>query len=221
MSEKRLTLPNAVTLVRIAACPVIFLMALSPTMSVRFGAFALFVAAGLSDIWDGYLARRYDQITDIGKLLDPIADKFLVFVSFVAFYIISHRGFESDLIPWWGPGLTPGPLPVWVLVVIFGREIFITIFRSYAVGRGVVIAAGKSGKQKALLQALFIGGLLFWYPLRMLAESRSWAPQGFWGFWHAFHTGWVGVTLVLALILTIYSMLDYLWSYRSLVGIRS
>jgi hypothetical protein len=55
----------------------------------------------------------------------------------------------------------------------------------------------------------------------MLAESRSWDPQGFWGFWHVFHTGWVGVTLVLALILTIYSMLDYLWSYRSLVGIRS
>ena len=221
MSENRLTLPNVITLARIAACPVIFFMALSPTMSVRFGAFVLFVAAGLSDIWDGYLARRYNEITDVGKLLDPLADKFLLFVTFIAFFVISHRGVEGDLIPWWGPGLEPGPMPVWVLVVIFGREIFITIFRSYAVGQGVIIAAGKSGKQKALLQALFIGGLLLWYPLRMLAESRAWGDEGLYGYWAALHTGWVGVTLVLALIMTIYSMLDYLWSYRSLVGIRS
>jgi CDP-diacylglycerol--glycerol-3-phosphate 3-phosphatidyltransferase len=163
----------------------------------------------------GYLARRYDQITDVGKLLDPIADKLLLVVTFIPFFIISHRGFETDLIPWWGP------MPVWVLVVIFGREIFITLFRSYAVGRGVVIAAGKSGKQKTLLQALFIGGLLLWYPLRMLAESRMWDIDGLYGYWSALHTGWIGVTLVLALILTIYSMLDYLWSYRSLVGIRN
>ncbi len=215
MSENRLTLPNAITLARIAVCPVLFFMTLSPSMAVRFGAFALFVAAGISDIWDGYLARRYDQITDVGKLLDPIADKLLVVVTFIPFFIISHRGLEADLIPWWGP------MPVWVLVVIFGREIFITLFRSYAVGRGVVIAAGRSGKQKALLQALFIGGLLLWYPLGMLAESRMWADEGLYGYWRALHTGWVAVTLVLALVLTIYSMLDYLWSYRSLVGIRS
>ena len=215
LSENRLTLPNVITLARIAVCPVLFLMALSPTMTVRFGAFVLFVLAGLSDIWDGYLARRYDQITNIGKLLDPIADKLLLFVTFVPFFIISHRGLPGDLIPWWGP------MPAWVLVIIFGREIFITIFRSYAVGRGVVIAAGKSGKQKALLQALFIGGLLLWYPLRMLAESRGWDDGGMYGYWRTLHTGWVGVTLAFALILTIYSMLDYLWSYRSLVGIRN
>lgn len=215
MSENRLTLPNVITLARIAVCPVVFFMALSPTMTVRFGAFVLFVVAGLSDIWDGYLARRYDQITDTGKLLDPIADKLLLFVTFTAFFVISHRGSDGDLIPLWGP------MPVWVLVVIFGREIFITIFRGYAVGRGVVIAAGKSGKQKALSQALFIGGLLLWYPLRMLSESRVWDDEGLYGYWETLHRGWVGVTLTLALILTIYSMLDYLWSYRSLVGIRS
>jgi phosphatidylglycerophosphate synthase len=111
-------------------------------------------------------------------------------------------------------------MPIWVLVVIFGREIFITIFRSYAAGRGVIIPAGKSGKQKALLQALFMGGLLLWYPVRMAAEANAWDGP-FWTLWEQFHTGWVGVTLVLALILTVYSMLDYLWSYRSLVGLRS
>jgi len=215
LSDNCLTLPNVITLFRIAVCPVLFLMALSPTMTIRFGAFVLFVVAGFSDIWDGYLARRYDQITDVGKLLDPIADKLILFVTFVPFFVISHRGFDGDLIPWWGT------MPVWVLVVIFGREIFITIFRSYAVGRGVVIAAGKSGQQKALLQALFIGGLLLWYPLRMLAESRGWENEGLYGYWQTLHTGWVGITLAGALILTIYSMLDYLWSYRSVLGIRS
>jgi CDP-diacylglycerol--glycerol-3-phosphate 3-phosphatidyltransferase len=214
LSKNRLTLPNVITLARIAVCPVIFYLALSPSMMARFGAFVLFVIAGLSDVWDGYLARRYDLITEMGKLLDPLADKLLLLATFGPFFIISQRGIEADLIPWWGAW------GVWVLVVILGRELFITVFRSYAVGRGVVIAAGKSGKQKALLQALFIGGLLLWYPLRMLAESRGWGG-GFYDVWQHFHTAWIGITLGLALALTIYSMLDYLWSYRSLVGMRN
>lgn len=214
MSKNRLTLPNVITLARIAICPVIFYMALSPSMMARFGAFVLFVIAGLSDIWDGYLARRYDLITDMGKLLDPLADKLLLLATFGPFFIISQRGIEADLIPWWGAW------GVWVLVVILGRELFITVFRSYAVGRGVVIAAGKSGKQKALIQALFIAALLLWYPLRMLAESRGWGG-GFYDVWQQIHIAWIGITLGLALALTIYSMLDYLWSYRSLVGMRS
>ena len=106
------------------------------------------------------------------------------------------------------------------MIVIFGRELFMTLFRQYAVGQGVVIPAGRSGKQKALLQALFIGGLLLWYPLRMLASARAW-DGGLWTFWEQLHTTWIEVTLWLALVLTIYSMIDYLWSYRSLVGVRS
>tara|TARA_B110000116_G_scaffold249858_1_gene243818 strand:+ start:197 stop:841 length:645 start_codon:yes stop_codon:yes gene_type:complete len=214
VSENRFTLPNVITVVRIIVAPAVAYMALAPDMSTRVWAFALFVAAALSDVYDGYLARRYDLITDMGKLLDPLADKLLMAAAFVPFYIISHRGVEGDLIPWLGP------MPIWVLVVIFGREIFITIFRSYAAARGVIIPAGKSGKQKALLQALFMGGLLLWYPVRMAAEANAWDGP-FWTFWEQFHTGWIGVTLVLALILTVYSMLDYLWSYRSLVGLRS
>src|SRR5688572_24036172 len=140
MSGSRYTLPNIITVARIAACPVIFFLALAPGIGARVWAFVLFVAAALSDVWDGWLARRYDLITDVGKLLDPIADKLLLVATFVPFYIVSHRGTEADLIPWWGA------MPVWVLVVIFGRELFITLFRGYAVRRGVVIPAGKSGK---------------------------------------------------------------------------
>jgi CDP-diacylglycerol---glycerol-3-phosphate 3-phosphatidyltransferase len=209
----RFTLPNIITLARIAACPVIFFLAIAPGAGARFWAFALFVVAALSDIWDGHLARRYGLITDVGKLLDPIADKLLLVATIVPFYIVSHGGTEAGLIPGWGE------MPVWVMVVIFGREIFMTVFRSYAARRGVVIPAGKSGKRKALFQALFVGGLLLWYPLRLMADARGWAG-GFWSFWTWVHGGWVNVTLWVAIVLTVYSMLDYLWSYRSVVGIR-
>jgi CDP-diacylglycerol--glycerol-3-phosphate 3-phosphatidyltransferase len=214
MSGSRMTLPNIITLARIATCPVIFWLAMAPGTGMRFGAFALFVVAGLSDVWDGYLARRYDLITDVGKLLDPIADKLLLVVTFVPFYLISHRGTELDLLPW-----PFGAMPMWVMVVILGRELFITLFRQYAVRRGVVIAAGTSGKHKALFQSLFVGGLLLLYPLRLVAESRGWEGP-VWGAWSRFQGAFVTVTLSVAIVLTLYSMFDYLWSYRSVVGIR-
>lgn len=213
MTGSRFTLPNIITVARIAMCPVIFWLAMAPGAGARFSAFVLFVVAGLSDVWDGYLARRYDLITDVGKLLDPIADKLLLLVTFIPFYLISHRGTELDLIPWWGA------MPMWVMVVILGRELFITLFRQYAVRRGVVIAAGKSGKYKALFQSLFVGGLLLLYPLRQVAVNRGWEGTA-WTVWSEFHGAWVAITLGIAIVLTIYSMFDYLWSYRSVVGIR-
>ena len=214
MQGSRVTLPNIITVARIAACPVIFFLAIAPGIGLRLWAFGLFVAAALSDIWDGYLARRYDLITDMGKLLDPIADKLLLVATFLPFYLISHRGSEPDLIPLWGV------MPVWVILVIFGRELFITLFRGYAVRRGVVIPAGPSGKRKTLFQLVFAGSLLLWYPLRAIAEDRAW-DGALWSFWAQFHGAWVAVTLAIAIVLTVYSMMDYLWSYRSVVGIRN
>ncbi len=211
---RRLNLPNLITLARIGVCPVLFWLALQPGTGARFGAFVLFIAAALSDLWDGYLARKHGLITDVGKLLDPLADKLLLVVTFIPFYIISHRPGPANGLPWWGP------LPVWVLVVIFGREAAITLFRSYASRRGVVIAAGRSGKYKAFTQNLFVGGLLLWYPLRQLAADRGWIGSGVWRAWMSFHGVWIGLTLLLAVVLTVYSMIDYLWSYRSLVGVR-
>lgn len=213
MAGSRLTLPNVITVVRIAACPLIFALALAPTPGGRLWAFVLFVAAGVSDVWDGWLARKYGWITDLGKLLDPLADKLLLAATLIPFYIQSHRGPEWHL-PWWGP------LPLWVVLVIFGRELFITVFRSYAAAKGVIIAAGASGKRKAVYQSLFIGGLLFWYPLIMIVRERGWGAAPGWSVWSAFHGTWIAATLAAALALTVYSMLDYLWRYRSVVGVR-
>jgi CDP-diacylglycerol--glycerol-3-phosphate 3-phosphatidyltransferase len=206
-------LPNVITVGRIVACPAIFFLALSPSVGARLVAFVLFVGAGLSDLWDGYLARKHGWITDVGKLLDPFADKLLLVSTLIPFYIISHRGGEAGLIPLWGM------LPMWVLIVILGRELLVTLFRQWAVRQDVVIAAGTSGKYKAFLQNLFSGGLLLWYPLREIATARGLDNLPYRAFFQV-HSAWVGVTLGIALILTIYSMVDYLWSYRALMGLR-
>ncbi len=206
-------LPNAITVGRILACPAVAFLALSPSVAARLAAFVLFVGAGLSDLWDGYLARKHGWITDVGKLLDPLADKLLLVSTFIPFYYISHYRGDAGLIPGWGM------LPMWVLIVILGREILVTIFRHWAVGKDVVIAAGTSGKYKALLQNLFSGGLLLWYPLQEIAAARGLANLPYRAFVQV-HEAWIGVTLILALILTIYSMVDYVWSYRALLGFR-
>lgn len=214
MAAGRLSLPNVITLARIIACPAVFLLLLTPSIPLRFFAWVLFVAAGLSDLWDGYLARKHGLVTDLGKLLDPLADKLLVVATFVPFYILSHR---EALV---GPLPFLGPLPLWVVLVIFGREVFITIFRSYAANRGIVISAGQSGKYKAFVQNLFIGGLLLWYPLQMMSIEGGWSG-GFWTFWSYLHGGWVVVMLTGALLLTVYSLGDYLWRFRNLLGVGS
>jgi CDP-diacylglycerol--glycerol-3-phosphate 3-phosphatidyltransferase len=209
-SGRRLNLPNIITLVRIAACPVIFYLALSSDPRSGFAAFVLFVIAAVTDLWDGYLARKNKQVTDVGKLLDPIADKLLLFSTFIPLYIVSHRVGPEWPLPFWGA------LSAWIVGVIFGREILITLFRSYAVRKGLVIAAGPAGKYKAFVQNLFIGGGLLWYPLTATARSEGWTG-GFWRFWVGLHSWWILVMLSVALFLTVYSMGVYLWNYRQLL----
>jgi CDP-diacylglycerol--glycerol-3-phosphate 3-phosphatidyltransferase len=213
MVKGRLTLPNVITIGRIVACPAVFFLLMTPSVSTRIFSFVLFLVAALSDIWDGYLARKHGWVTDMGKLLDPVADKLLLIATFIPIFILSRQAGPVGPLPWWGP------LPLWVVIVIFGRELAITIFRAWAVRRGVVISAGKAGKRKALSQNLFVGGAILWYPLQSLAIERGW-EGGFWAFFHELHSIWIGVTLALAVVLTVYSMLDYLWSYRSLVGVK-
>jgi CDP-diacylglycerol--glycerol-3-phosphate 3-phosphatidyltransferase len=206
-------LPNGITVARILAAPVIFVLILGGGFGALLFTFILFVTAAVSDIWDGYLARRRGQITDFGKLADPIADKLLVVSTFVPFYIVSLRAPASDVPVVFGWGI----LPLWVLIVILGREFLITVFRGFAKRKGVVIAAGKEGKYKALFQNLFIGGEILWLALRSRALERDW-DSAFWSFWTVFHGSYVTITLAIAVLLTAYSLVVYLWRYRALVA---
>ena len=207
-----MTLPNAITFARIFACPFVAYLTLAPGTASRYAAFLLYLAAALSDIWDGHLARKYRSVTDAGKLLDPLADKLLLVSTFVPFYFLT-RGDELGGIPWWGE------LPLWVLVVVLGRELLMTAFRSYAARRGVVIAAGRTGKYKTLAQCIFAGALLLWYPTAISAAEGGWSGALWVGFRH-FHGLVIAVSLGLAVALTVLSMADYLWRYREVVSGR-
>ncbi len=139
------TAANAVTVARIALVPVI-LVALLTGEEWRWLAFALFGLAAATDRLDGWLARRNDQVTTLGVVIDPIADKLLMGGSLVALSIL-------------------GDLPWWVTVVILVRELGITWMR-YLIKDRVVLPASRGGKAKTVAQAMAIG--LFVAPLAVL-----------------------------------------------------
>lgn len=137
---------NAVTLARIAVVP-FFAWALladgGHTVTWRLVATALFVLAAATDRVDGYLARKYDLVTDLGKLLDPIADKLLIGAALVLLSAL-------------------GDLPWWVTIVILARELGITLMR-FAVLKYTVMPASRGGKLKTVLQSVAIS--IFLLPL--------------------------------------------------------
>lgn len=145
-------LPNTITMLRIAIVPVMLLIptqwALTKAGS-QFMAWA-FIVAALSDILDGWLARRSDGagVTKVGKLLDPLADKLLVSTALIMLVAVGR-------IPVWATGM---------VVVIVGRELAVTGLRGMASSDGHVVGASWQGKLKSLAQNISVGALLFHYP---------------------------------------------------------
>lgn len=202
------TIPNVITVGRIIMAPAVFFLVLVPGFWPRLLAFILFVVAAISDLWDGHLARKYGWISDFGKLMDPLADKLLLVSTFVPFYIISHRPGTANDLPYWGA------LSIWVLIVVFGRELLVTVVRQVEARRGRVIPAGKAGKYKAVVQNVFAGSAILWYALQSAAAEHGWTGR-FWELWQALlHGPVVGLSLLIAIILTVYSMGVYFISWR-------
>jgi CDP-diacylglycerol--glycerol-3-phosphate 3-phosphatidyltransferase len=210
------TLPNILTLARIALAPVIALLPFIQGSWPKVIAFGIFLVAGISDIVDGYLARTRNQITDIGKLLDPIADKMILFATLVPIYWITrHPTLLADYqIPWWGS------LPLWVAVLLVGREVLITVFRFQAKKRGVIIAAAGAGKLKTVFQNIFIGSTIAWFAWKDLIVEMRWTGR-YRDFWDRFHGTLIAVTLGVAVVLTAYSLAVYLYRYRNLLHTAS
>lgn len=206
-----MNIPNLLTVSRIVLCPAILILSLSQAYEARFAAFVLFVVAALTDIWDGRLARKHGWVTDTGKLLDPIADKLLLACTFIPLYLISHRPEDFNALPGWGE------MPLWVIIVIFAREVLVTLFRGYAVRQGIVIAAGKSGKYKTLVLSVFVGAALFWHPFAQYGAEVGWSGVMGGEPWRILHTAVITVTLWLAILLSLFSLGDYLWRYRAVV----
>lgn len=135
-----MNLPNKLTTLRlIMAVPFIYFLQESDAggLVYRIIACIIFLIASLTDFFDGYLARKYNLITDFGKIMDPLADKILVISALVIFVYLKY-------------------IPPWMSIVVIAREFFISGIRIIAAAKGEVIAAGKLGKYKTTSQMIVI-----------------------------------------------------------------
>ena len=145
--ERFWNLPNTITVLRTGAVPILLLLPVFPAERGSTVIAWCFIVAAISDIFDGWLARRGRQVTRIGKLLDPLADKLLVATALVVL-------------------LAMGRIPIWMtfmVVVIVGREIAVTGLRGIASAGGQVVGASWPGKLKTVTQNVAIGALIFHY----------------------------------------------------------
>ncbi|HEY4015127.1 MAG TPA: CDP-diacylglycerol--glycerol-3-phosphate 3-phosphatidyltransferase [Polyangiaceae bacterium] len=148
LAEDALNIPNLLTMARVAAIPFFVWLLDSPTPVRGFWACIVFTGAAITDMLDGYLARKLGVVSVLGKFLDPLADKLIVMAALV----------------WMLP---MGRIPAWAVVVLLAREIVVTGMRSVAASEGVVISAGQDGKTKTALQMIGIVALLLGYPYHM------------------------------------------------------
>lgn len=217
-----MNLPNSLSAARIATAPFLLVLPFIPSVAMRLLGFVLYIAAAVTDYWDGKLARTHKQETNLGRMLDPLADKILLLATLVPIYLMmQHRyhwlarflGVEAD--PRAYPFETffgPVGLPWWILAAVLGRELFMTLFRTAAAKRGVIIAAIGPAKWKTGFQATWIGAAYFWLFASTLATDAHWGGAA----WNAFalFNGMVGLgSMAGAVILTMYSLALYMRRY--------
>lgn len=207
----RINLPNLLTIGRIAITPVVALLPFIDGYWPKIAAFVIFITAAVTDVIDGRIARNRGLVTDLGKTLDPLADKLLLLATLGPIWWITQERRELYDIPVWGS------IPLWVCLLLIGREFAMTAFRAWAQRKGVVIAAGSEGKIKAALQNVFIGGTLAWFAFRDAVKPLGWEGGWLAQWWHQFHGGFVAATLGIALTLTIWSFVIYVVEYRRLL----
>ncbi|MCM8794812.1 MAG: CDP-diacylglycerol--glycerol-3-phosphate 3-phosphatidyltransferase [Candidatus Omnitrophica bacterium] len=185
-----MTIPNQLTLLRIVFSFFLIFFLLIPGLGAKLAALVVFIAACLTDFFDGRLAKRWGVITDFGMLMDPIADKILVLSAFVSFVQLQ---------------LIPG----WMVVVIAGREFLVTGFRLFAMGKGKVLAAERAGKLKTASQMTAISVILLFLVVdEMMGDSYSRTAAG---------STWLWWLTFVAVVLTLTSGISFLWNNRRLI----
>ena len=142
--HKIYTIPNLLTALRIILIPVITVLALFPGRAYGLFAALLYLIASLTDYFDGYLARRWDEVSPLGKIFDPMADKLLVTAPLIVLVSL-------------------GRAPALIVVIIICRELAITSLRGIAAASGIVIQAEEMGKYKTTFQTIAICPLLAHY----------------------------------------------------------
>src|SRR5688572_28580500 len=158
-------LPNSLTLLRIFLVPFLVVVLLTKFDGREFVGLGIFLLAAITDFFDGWLARRYNQMTRLGALLDPIADKLLMSAAFISLV-------EMD----------PQHVPAWMVVIIIGREFAVSGLRSIAAQQGVTISASPLGKSKMVSQVVAISLLILGHELgefRLIGTVALWVVMLF------------------------------------------
>ncbi|MDP2939362.1 MAG: CDP-diacylglycerol--glycerol-3-phosphate 3-phosphatidyltransferase [Candidatus Omnitrophota bacterium] len=191
-----MNLPNRLTISRIILTLFFIIFISLKGLGPKVVAFIVFIIASLTDYYDGYLARRNNQITDFGKLMDPIADKILILSAFLAFV-------QMQLIS------------AWMVVVIFSREALITGLRLFAINKGKVLEAEAAGKHKTASQMVAIF-LIFIFIIfkETLLRFYSWGNTI-----NSIFRISIFVLMLITVGLTIISGLSYLWRNRHLIHV--
>lgn len=189
-----MNLSNRLTMSRIVLAFVFMWFLLLPGLTNKIIAFIVFCFASFTDFLDGWVARRRNEISDLGKLLDPLADKVLVLSAFLSFV-------EMNIIA------------AWMVVIIIVRELLITGLRIVAVKKGKVLEAGTSGKHKTVSQIVTIIFILI-----VLIARELGTQQGFWTLRIETIANYSIMLLMMVTIgLTVSSGFSYLWSNRHII----
>jgi CDP-diacylglycerol--glycerol-3-phosphate 3-phosphatidyltransferase len=165
LSNEIWNLPNGLTLLRIFLVPFLVVVLLTKFSGREFVGLGIFLVAAITDFFDGWVARRRNQTTRLGALLDPIADKLLMSAAFISLV-------EMD----------PKHVPAWMVVIIIGREFAVSGLRSIAAQQGVTIAASPLGKGKMVSQVIATALLILGYELgqfRIVGTVALWAVMLF------------------------------------------
>jgi CDP-diacylglycerol--glycerol-3-phosphate 3-phosphatidyltransferase len=141
-----INLPNAITLLRIGVIPFLFFLLTEPGKTWSLIIAVIFILAALTDLLDGYIARKYGIVTTMGKFMDPVADKIIVNTAMILMIPI-------------------GRIPAWIVAIIIMRDFIVDGMRSVASSGGIVIDASGLGKQKTLCQIFAVSALMIHYPI--------------------------------------------------------
>ena len=197
----QLNWPNRLSILRILLSPLFMILLIDSRQPFRIAALAVFCIASITDLYDGYLARKYGWVTNLGKFLDPLADKLMIALALIGLN-------QIDLVPGWA------------LYLVIGRELLVTGLRSIAAYAGVLIMPSRMGKYKTSVQTLS----MFLYLLFSVLYYNNAGRSAF-----LFHGGLdlsqgrqallfsADVFLVVAVFLAVFSGADYFWRNRSIL----
>lgn len=188
-------LPNQLTVLRIILTPIFFWLFISDSILNKQISLLIYFIAAITDWYDGWLARKFNYITNWGKFLDPLADKILVTAAFFAFVYI-------------------GALDIWLVIIMAVRDFFVTGLRAYAEFRGMGMATSKLAKWKTFIQMSFIYYLLLIFTLKTVDSIYVGREEYFRVLMNQDFIDW---TMIATTLITVYTGIQYFFVNRRIL----